>query len=100
MAYQLSLWRNDTFRDAAVLCAIKHQNSSINAHCGNDVRILWLVSSLVNLSWMINLLLDVHFDGSLFSRAGVAVATNLSALFIVIMWVGCNVLWEFNICDL
>ena len=84
-----------------MLGAVEYQYSSINAHCGYDVWILWLVSCLVDFSRMIYLLLDVHLDSRLFSTRGwVAITTNLSTFLIIVMWIRCNVLWELDVCDL
>ena len=48
--------------DTRMLCSVKHHNSSICTHRRDHVRILWLVSGLVDFSLVIDLLDDVEFD--------------------------------------
>lgn len=83
-----------------MLGAIKDKDLSIDAHCGDDVGILWLISSLVDFSGMVNLLFNGHLDRSLLAIRRTAVATDFSPLLVVIVRVCCDILWQFNIGDL
>lgn len=75
-----------------MLCAIEDQDSSIHAHGSDDVGVLRLVSCLVHLARMVYLLLDIHLDSSLFAIGRATIATYLSSLLVIIMWVGGDVL--------
>jgi len=41
-----------------MFCTIKHENVSTDRHCGNNIRVLRLISRTINLSFMHNLLGD------------------------------------------
>ena len=83
-----------------MLRTVKDQNPSSRSHCGNDVWILWLVSRLVDLSRVINLLLNVHFDCGLFPVGRVSIATNFASLLIIIVRIRGDVLRDLDVCDL
>lgn len=64
---ELRLRSYNTLGDTAMLRAVEDENSSTRGHGSNNIWVLWLISRLVDLSWVINLLLNVHFDRSLVS---------------------------------
>ena len=100
VAQEFRLWRHNTIWSTAMFGSIEHQHSSIHAHCSNDVGILRLVPRFVDLTWVINLLLDVHFDCRLFARRRVSITADFSSLFVVVMGVGCNVFGQLNVGNL
>ena len=83
-----------------MLGTIEDKNLSINAHRCNNIGVLWLISSLVDFSRVVDLLLNGHLDCGLLAIRRVAVATNLSSLLVVVMRVCCDILWQFNIGNL
>lgn len=52
----------------AVLGSIKNQYFAVNAHCRNNIWVLGLVSRFVDLSRVVNLLLDRHLNGRRLAR--------------------------------
>lgn len=98
--YQLGLRGDYTVGDTAVLGTIEYQNSPIVGHGGYDIWILGLVSGFVDLSWVIDPLFDVHLDSSLLAARRVAIATNLSATFIVVLDCWSDIFGQFDIGDL
>lgn len=97
---ELGLWGHDAFGEATMLGTVEDENSSIDTHSGYDIRVLGLVSSLVDLSRVVYLLLDMHFNRSLLVRCRITKATNLSGIFIKAVGVWADVLWDLNIRDL
>lgn len=73
-------------RHAGMLRPIPDHDTAVGAHCRYDVRVLWLVASLVDLALVINLLhnVELHFHGwGLLARSS-TMAPNFFRLFIVI----------------
>ena len=100
MAQKLGLWSYNTLRKAAVLGTIEDQYSSINAHCGYNIRILRLVSRLIDLSGVIYFLFNVHFDGSLFAGWRISITTNFSTIFIIVIGIGVDIFRDFDVGNL
>ena len=101
MTNKFSLRIDNSFGHTAMLGAIEDQNSSVITHCRNDVGILWLVSRLVNFSWVIDFLLNVHLDRSLSATRGrVAITADFSCLLIVVAGVWGDILRKLDVCDL
>lgn len=65
VAYKLRLRLNRTLWDAAVLGSVENEDPSTWCHSSNDIGVLWLVSSFVDFSGVVDLLLDVHLYRSL-----------------------------------
>lgn len=65
-----------------MLCAIKDENLAIDTQSSNDIGVLRLIASLVNFSWMLNLVNDVAFESGDITR--LAVAANLTPFFIIV----------------
>jgi len=81
-----------------MLGAIEDQCPTINTHGCNDIWILWLISGLVDLSRMINPLVDGHLDASSFSIR-VSITSNFFALLIVVVGIGGDIVWKLDGCD-
>lgn len=69
-----------------MFCPVKNQDPAVNAKSGDDVWVLRLVSSLIDLSGMLNLVHNVALDRRDIPR--LAVAANLSPLLIKIIRIG------------
>lgn len=80
--------------------AIKDENLSIDAHRSNNIRVLWLISSLVDLSGVIDLLFNGHLDRGLLAIRRISVATDLPSLLIIVVGTCCDILWQFNVGNL
>jgi hypothetical protein len=84
-----------------VLGAVKDQHLAIDREGGNDVRVLRLISGLVDLARVVNLLGDVELDDRRLSRRCLApMAANLAALLVVVTRVGLNKLGNLKLRDL
>lgn len=81
-----------------MLGSIKDQGPTINTHGCDNVWVLGLVSGLVNLSRVINLLVDGHFDASAFT-VGVAITSNFLAVLVVLIGIGRDVVWKLDACN-
>lgn len=71
MAEKLHLRIDMSCRLAGMFRPIPYHDSAVRAHCGNDVRVLGLVSGLVHFPLVIYFLHNVEFDlhdWSLFRR--------------------------------
>ena len=75
-----------------MLGTIKDQYFAIHTHGCDDVWVLWLVAGLVDLTWVINLLLDGHLDASSFAVC-VSITSDLLTVLIVLLGIGCGVIW-------
>lgn len=64
-----------------MLGTIEDQDPSVSAHCRDQVRILRLVASLVDLARVVDTLNDVEREGTLLSRT---MASNLALLIIIV----------------
>ena len=81
-----------------MLCAVENEKLAIDTESGDDVRVLRLVTGLVDLTRVCNLVHDVALDGC--DLAGLAVATDLTTVLIVVIWVWCYRLRNLYVCDL
>lgn len=81
-----------------MLCSIKDEDLAVHTEGGNNIGVLGLVSSLVNFPRVLDLLNNVAFDGG--NIACLAVATNFSALIVVLVGVGCHSLGDLNVGNL
>lgn len=98
---QLDLGIRGPGRGQAVLRPIKDQDPSIYRKSSDDVGILWLVSSLVDLSRVVNLLRDVEANGRRLARGGLAsVAADLASILVVVVGVGSNCLGDLDLGNL
>lgn len=79
-----------------MFCAVKDQGVSLNGHGGDEVWILRHVTSLVDLSRVVDLLDDIEGDGLFRS----AVATNLLLLCIIVGGIDSRLVGEVDGCDL
>jgi hypothetical protein len=81
-----------------VLRSVEDKDLAIHTKSGDNVRILRLVSSLVDFSGVLNLLNDLALDSSDITR--LTVATNLASLVIIVLGIGRYSLWNLNIGNL
>src|SRR5687767_7630356 len=81
-----------------MFCTVKNEKPSVNADCSNDIRILRLVTSFVHFAWMLDLVHNIALDGG--NVTGLSVATDLSTILIIVLWVWCHMLRNLHICDL
>lgn len=81
-----------------VLCSVEDEDLAIHTKSGDDVRVLRLISSLVNFSGVLDLLNNLTLDSSDITR--LAVATNLASLLIIVLGIGGYSLWNLNIGNL
>lgn len=72
-----------------MLGSIPNHNTTIGTHCCDDVRVLRLIPGLVDLTLVVNLLDNVELDLHLGLFGSATVATNLSFVLIIILWVRC-----------
>lgn len=100
MAYELGLWVHRTLRVAAMLGAVENQYSSINAHGGYNIRVLRLVSRLVDLARVIYPLFNIELNRRLLARCRIAITANFSALLVIVKGVRGRVLWQLDLGDL
>lgn len=81
-----------------VLGSVEDKDFAIDTKSGDDVRILRLISSLINFSGVLDLLNNLALDSSDITR--LTVATNLASLVIVVLGIGRYSLWNLNIGNL
>ena len=98
VSMELYLGVDLALRLARVLRAIKDEDLAINAHGGQDIRVLGLVPSLVDFAGVVNLLSDVELD--LGSVASLAVAAHLAALIVVVLGAWLSLLGNLHLGDL
>lgn len=96
--FNLGIYLAKRGRLKRVLGAVEDENLSIYTQGGNDVGILRLVPSLVDLTRVLNLLDNVALDGS--DVTGVAIATNFASLLIVVGGIWGNRLGDLDISNL
>lgn len=65
---QLRLGIHSAAWQAAVLSSIENQHLAVNAHCCNNIGVLRLVSRFVDLSRVVDLLLNCHLYGRRLAR--------------------------------
>lgn len=81
----------------AVLGTVKDQDSAINGECGDDVRVLGLISGLVHFAGVVNLLGDLERDdGRLAATWPASVAAKLPALLVILSRVGLDGLGDLE----
>lgn len=68
-----------------MLCPIKDENSAINAKGSDDIWVLRLIASLVDLSRVLDSLYDIAFKGS--NVACLSVASNLASFLVIVVGV-------------
>ena len=102
MAVKLHLWVHNARGHTRMLRSIPNHHAPIGAHGSNNVGVLWLVSSFVHFSLMIDLLHNVefHLHDRRFLRSSTSVASNFLAFFIVVCGVRCNWFWQLYMSDL
>lgn len=100
VASQFSLRVDGAARQAAMLGPVEHQHLPVNAHRGDYIGVLRLVSRLVDFAGVVNLLLDGHLDRRRLAGSRAPMASNLALFFVIVALVGCNVLGQLDICDL
>lgn len=66
-----------------MLCPIKDENSAINAKSSDDVWVLRLIASLVDLSGMLNSLYNIALEGS--NVTCLSVASNLASFLVIVV---------------
>lgn len=82
---QLDLWRRRAIRNQTVLCAVEDEHLAVDRQRGNDIRVLRLVASLVDLARMVDLLCDLELD----SRSCLAtMPANLSTFLVIVVGIG------------
>lgn len=62
MAQELHLRVHCAGWQAGVLRTIPDHHPTICAHCRNDIRVLWLITGLVDLALVIDLLHNIELD--------------------------------------
>lgn len=84
-----------------MFCPVPDHNPTIRAHCCDDVRILWLISSFIDFTLMVNLLNNIEFDlhRRLLCGAG-PVAADLFPLFVIFGGVGGDGIRQLTVYDL
>lgn len=68
VAPQLRLGCHSAGWQAAVLSSVKNQYLAVDAHRCNNIWVLRLVSRFIDLSRVVDLLLDRHLDGRRLAR--------------------------------
>ena len=86
VANKFNLRINNTNWHARVFCTVEYHDSSIRTHGRDDIRILRLVSSLVDFSLVVNLLYngEFHFHRCRFLSRASSIASNLLTFLVVI----------------
>ena len=102
MADEFHLWVDMTRWHAWMFRSIPNHYPPICAHCRNDIWVVWLISSLIHLSFVVDLLhnveSDVH-DRCPFPSAS-SIAPNLLTILIVIGGIRRDRFWELHVCYL
>lgn len=80
----------------AVFCSVEDQNPAVDAECRNHVGVLRLIAGFVDLARVVNLLDNVHPDGSSLA----AIATNLTTVLIVVICIRLSRLGDLDLGDL
>ena len=85
-----------------MLRSVPDHHPTICAHCRNDIGVLWLIASFIDLSFMIYLLNDGDFGVLLrdFLRGTASISTNLFLLFIVVCGIRLDGVGELDMCNL
>lgn len=74
-----------------MLGPIEDENRAIDGEGSNEVGILWAIARLVHLARMVDSLYNVPLHSSRINRdRGLAVATNLAPVFVVVAHIGSN----------
>lgn len=82
--------------ETAVLGPVVDEDPAVDAQGSDHVRVLGLVTGLVDLTGMVDLLDDVHLDGSRLA----AVTANLATILIVVIGVRLGRLWDLDLGNL
>lgn len=85
MSQELHLGVDVARGQARVLRAIPDHDPPICAHCRDNVRVLWLVTRLVDLALVVNFLDNVEFDLHLRLLGTPTIASNFTFLLVVII---------------
>lgn len=97
---ELHLWVHIPCRHAGMLRSIPNHHPPICTHGRNDVRVLWLIPSLVDFAFMVNLLNNVELDLHLMLFGSSTKATNLASFFIVVFGIRCIGVWQLYMSNL
>ena len=101
VADELEFGANNTRWSTAVPASIEDQDPAVDTEGGDEIGVLGLVASLVNLARVVNLLDDVEANScNLSRRCLAAIAANLATLLIVIMRVWLYSLGYLNLGNL
>ena len=96
MANKLRLGTNDALWSTAVLASVENKDPRVYTHCGYNIWILRLIPGFVDLSRMIDLLLDCHLNLGLFTRGRISITANLPSVLVIVDLIRCNIFGEFD----
>lgn len=82
-----------------MFCSIPYHYSPVRAHCSDDIWIVWLISSFIHLSLVVNLLHNVEFDFHdwCLLPGATAIAPNLLTIFIVVGRIRRDRFWKLHV---
>ena len=87
-------------RQAGMLRTIPDHCSSIRTHGGNDIRILRLITCLVDFTLVINLLNNVELNLHWGLLGATPISANLAPFLIVVIWVRSRRVGKLHMGDL